>query len=201
VSGAHNATLRYDPLGRLYEIAGATGTTRFLYDGDALVAEYDTANALLSRYVHGSNAAADDPLIWYGAGARRWLHADHQGSIVAITNGAGGISSINTYDDWGIPSSVNAGRFRARHRRSIRKVPSYARSLVDRAGFEPAYGKPGQIYSLLPLTTRPPVQWSDIGRRVQWRKPSCLSTPGERRLKPARAPPSSRRSDARRRCP
>src|SRR4051812_42560129 len=30
--------------------------------------------------------------------------------------------------------------------------------MVDRAGFEPAYGKPGQIYSLLPLTTRPPVQ-------------------------------------------
>ena len=31
-------------------------------------------------------------------------------------------------------------------------------TVVDRAGFEPAYGKPGQIYSLLPLTTRPPVQ-------------------------------------------
>ena len=29
--------------------------------------------------------------------------------------------------------------------------------MVDRAGFEPAYGKPGQIYSLLPLTTRPPL--------------------------------------------
>jgi hypothetical protein len=28
--------------------------------------------------------------------------------------------------------------------------------MVVRAGFEPAYGKPGQIYSLLPLTTRPP---------------------------------------------
>jgi RHS repeat-associated protein len=111
VSGAHNATLRYDPTGRLYEVAGASGTTRFLYDGDALVAEYDTANALLSRYVHGSNAAADDPLIWYGAGATRWLHADHQGSIVGITNGAGGISSINTYDEWGIPGAVNAGRF------------------------------------------------------------------------------------------
>src|SRR5690349_16650042 len=32
--------------------------------------------------------------------------------------------------------------------------------MVDRAGFEPAYGKPGQIYSLLPLTTRPPVRGS-----------------------------------------
>ena len=32
------------------------------------------------------------------------------------------------------------------------------KGMVDRAGFEPAYGKPGQIYSLLPLTTRPPVR-------------------------------------------
>ena len=49
--------------------------------------------------------------------------------------------------------------------------------MVDRAGFEPAYGKPGQIYSLLPLTTRPPVQGaSDIGRRLQWRKGARLST-------------------------
>ena len=37
-------------------------------------------------------------------------------------------------------------------------LPETLGSMVDRAGFEPAYGKPGQIYSLLPLTTRPPVQ-------------------------------------------
>jgi hypothetical protein len=36
--------LRYDPLGRLYETSGgAAGITRFLYDGDALVAEYNIA--------------------------------------------------------------------------------------------------------------------------------------------------------------
>ena len=36
-----SATLRYDPLGRLYEVYGSdTAITRFLYDGDALVAEY-----------------------------------------------------------------------------------------------------------------------------------------------------------------
>jgi len=35
-SGAKNAQLRYDPLGRLYESSGAAGTTRFAYDGDAL---------------------------------------------------------------------------------------------------------------------------------------------------------------------
>ena len=46
-------------------------------------------------------------------------------------------------------------------------------SMVERAGFEPAYGKPGQIYSLLPLTTRPPLQGA---RRAQWRAAAMLST-------------------------
>ena len=40
---------------------------------------------------------------------------------------------------------------------SVLCVRSATYLMVDRAGFEPAYGKPGQIYSLLPLTTRPPV--------------------------------------------
>ncbi len=64
-SGATTATLSYDPLGRLYQTAGPSGagTTRFLYDGDELVAEYDGAGALLRRYVHG--AAVDDPIVWY----------------------------------------------------------------------------------------------------------------------------------------
>ena len=46
-------------------------------------------------------------------------------------------------------------------------------TVVERAGFEPAYGKPGQIYSLLPLTTRPPLQ---AVRRAKWLPPLLLST-------------------------
>jgi len=38
--GSTSAILRYDPLGRLYEVNGSsTGITRFLYDGDALAGE------------------------------------------------------------------------------------------------------------------------------------------------------------------
>jgi hypothetical protein len=73
-SGARTATLVYDPAGRLWLSDGAgTPTIRYLYDGDALVGEYDAAGALLRRYVHGSNAGADDPLIWYEGAATRWL--------------------------------------------------------------------------------------------------------------------------------
>ena len=91
----------------------ASASTRFLYDGDALVAEYDGAGGLTNRYVHGSNAATDDPLLWYvgaGTGTKRYLHADHLGSIVAATNSSGG-PTINAYDEYGIPGAANAGRF------------------------------------------------------------------------------------------
>jgi hypothetical protein len=82
-----------------------------LYDGDALVAEFDGVGAMSARHVHGGNAAADDPLVWYSGGTTRWLHSDHQGSIVAVTNGAGGSPTINTYDEYGIPGTGNSGRF------------------------------------------------------------------------------------------
>ena len=51
-------TLAYDPLGRLFQISGGSaGTTQFLYDGDELVAEYDSTGAILRRYVHGDRAS------------------------------------------------------------------------------------------------------------------------------------------------
>jgi len=115
VSGDHNATLAYDPLGRLYDVAAAAAT-RFLYDGDALVAEYDGAGTMRQRYVHGSDAGADDPMIWYTgpsiAGTIHWLHADERGSIVAAAGNSGALAGTpDSYDEWGIPAASNTGRF------------------------------------------------------------------------------------------
>ena len=46
------------------------------------------------------------------ASTRRSLHADHQGSIVAISTGSGGtLLTANTYDAYGVPGANNAGRF------------------------------------------------------------------------------------------
>ena len=60
-SGAGSATLFYDPLGRLFEVSGSvsgiSGTTRFLYDGDALVGEYDGVGTLVRRYMPMGMAA------------------------------------------------------------------------------------------------------------------------------------------------
>jgi RHS repeat-associated protein len=108
------ATLTYDPLGRLWQVVKGSANTRFLYDGDALVAEYDGGGTMTNRYVHGSNAAADDPLVWYvGANfaTARHLHADHLGSIVGITNCNASAPCIDAYDEYGVPGAANVGRF------------------------------------------------------------------------------------------
>ena len=70
-------TLRYDPLGRLHEVAGTSATTEFLWDGDALASEYDNAGTLLRRYAHGGQEGVDDPLVWTEAGGtHRLLHSE-----------------------------------------------------------------------------------------------------------------------------
>ncbi len=113
--GGANATLRYDPLGRLYEVVSGSTTRRFVYDGSDLIAEYNAAGTLQRRYVHGLGPG-DDPLLWFeGSGvsdsARRWLYADERGSIVAVTDTSGTVLSVNKYDEYGTPGAGNTGAF------------------------------------------------------------------------------------------
>ncbi|MEO1211831.1 MAG: RHS repeat-associated core domain-containing protein, partial [Cyanobacteria bacterium J06638_20] len=111
-SGGTAAMLDYDPKGRLSRLVSGGSTTRFLYDGDQLVAELDATGTILRRYVHG--AGVDDPLVWYEGAAltdKRYLTADERGSIINVSNSSGTSIRINSYDDWGIPSSLNLGRF------------------------------------------------------------------------------------------
>jgi RHS repeat-associated protein len=115
-SGAKTGTLKYDPLGRLWEATTSSGTVRFIYDGDRLIAEYATGASLLPqrRYVHGPGV--DEPLLWYegsavSAATRRYLHADHQGSVVAASLPSGAMQQVRYYDAYGITASGNALRF------------------------------------------------------------------------------------------
>ena len=113
-TGFRVINLAYDPKGRLLQSVGASGTTQFLYDGDALVGEYDSTGNLLRRYVHG--AGADEPLVGYegatvGASSRRFYYADHQASVVAVSDSSGNAIQVNTYDPYGVPTTGNGGRF------------------------------------------------------------------------------------------
>ena len=105
------ATLSYYPDGALYQTMGSAAT-RFLYDDDQIVAEYDGSNNLLRRYVEGP--AIDEMLVWYegtGTSARNWLLGDHEGSVIAGTDQSGVVQFFNSYDEYGQPGTSNVGRF------------------------------------------------------------------------------------------
>jgi RHS repeat-associated protein len=112
VSRSGGVTLSYDPDGRLWQVSAPSGTTRFLYDGDRLVEEMSGTGQPQRGYIHGPGT--DEPLLWsqfVGTVANNYLHADHQGSIVAVVDEAGNPVPINGYDAWGIPNAGNLGRF------------------------------------------------------------------------------------------
>src|SRR5439155_13514064 len=90
------------------------GGLAFMYEGDHILAELNLSNLsqIARRYVFGANV--DEPLVWYegsGTSDRRFLHQDERGSVVAVTNSSGTVLNVNTYDEYGIPRSTNAGRF------------------------------------------------------------------------------------------
>ena len=113
-TGFRTINMAYDPKGRLFQSVGPNDSSQFLYDGDALVAEYDTSGNLKRRYVHGSGV--DEPLVGYegatvSASLRRYYFADQQGSVVATSDSAGNETQLNTYDPYGVPASGNTSRF------------------------------------------------------------------------------------------
>lgn len=127
-SGGKTATLTYDPLGRLYQVSNGSGTTRFLYDGDRLILEYNSSGVVQRRYVHGANV--DEPMVWYegstvSSSARRYLHADHQGSIIATTNSVGSMLNLGTYDAYGVTSAPTSWRFQYTGQAAIQQVGLY----------------------------------------------------------------------------
>ena len=114
-SGPVAMTLSYDPTGRLQQSVVNGTTTQFLYDGDALVAEYDGSGNVLRRYVHGPGV--DNPLIWFegsavGSSNANYLIPDRQGSIVGAATTAGALGTILSYDPDGTPNSWGGSGFR-----------------------------------------------------------------------------------------
>lgn len=112
--GAVASSFIYDPRGRLFESTISGTKTQYLYDGDALSAEYDSAGVMQRRYIHSNRV--DEPLVQYNSstlGTTQWryLHADHQGSIIAQSDVNGTVLSTAAYDSYGIPRSGNVDRF------------------------------------------------------------------------------------------
>lgn len=144
VSGVSAMPLAYDPLGRLKQTTSGATTTRFLYDGDRLVGEYNaTGTTVTARYAHG--AGVDQPLVWYEGATltdRRWLHADAQGSIIAVSGATGAlVGSRYSYSPYGEPDAANGwggSRFRYTGQISLRHAPLWH---YKARAYDPALGR------------------------------------------------------------
>ena len=116
VSGAGiDVDLAYDAKGRLAKESVSSGTgddTQFAYAGTQLIAEYNGANTLQRRFVHGPGS--DEPIVWYegtGTATKFYMMADHQGSIIGYTDASGTVTDKNSYSPEGVPADTNVGRF------------------------------------------------------------------------------------------
>jgi RHS repeat-associated protein len=120
------ASFAYDTVGRLATTTNAGVAAKYMYDGDDLVAEYNSANTLVRRYIHGPGI--DEPLAWYEGAAlatKRYFQADHQGSIIAVTDQAGAPISQFSYGPYGEPSSLTGSEFRYTGQRLVAGVGLY----------------------------------------------------------------------------
>lgn len=125
VSGSTSLGLTYDPLGRLRQTTSGSAVTQFVYDGDQLIAEYSGTGAMLHRYVHG--AGIDEPLVSYNGASltsRRWLMADHQGSIISEHDGFQEVVR-NRYSPYGEPQTWSGARFRYTGQIALPEVKLY----------------------------------------------------------------------------
>ena len=95
---------RYDFAGRRVKktVYGSPGVvTKYAYDGDQVIAEYDGSDTLLRRFFYGPGI--DEPISMYdvSGGKWYWYHYDGLGSVVALSNVNGEIVERYSYDVFG----------------------------------------------------------------------------------------------------
>ena len=105
------ATYRADGLGRRIEKIVNGVSTRFIYDQEDLLFEFDGTNTLTARWLHGPGI--DEPLMLerdlnnngvFDVSEQFFYHADGLGSILALTNTAGVVVESYRYDAFGQPT-------------------------------------------------------------------------------------------------
>jgi len=116
VNDSRVASYRYDYLGRRIRKTeySSQKTTRYVYDGEQIVAEFDVnsvtqVQTLRRRFFYGPGI--DEPICMLIAAnsAKFYYHYDGLGSVVAISNNSGKIVERYSYDVFGEPTIRDSG--------------------------------------------------------------------------------------------
>jgi len=103
-----DARYDYDVEGRLQKVNYNGTVTTYRYFGADRIAEYNAANVVQRRYVHG--VGTDEAVVQFegtGFADKRFFVQNYQGSVVAMANTAGTVSALYKYGAYGEPYDVN----------------------------------------------------------------------------------------------
>ena len=98
-SGQPTQTYAYDDQGRRVRKTVGSAATSYLYDGPDIIGEYTTWASPTAGTTHGP--ATDDSLLRATATMAQYFHQDGLGSVVVVSNPAGGTDGAVRYDAWG----------------------------------------------------------------------------------------------------
>ena len=97
-NGQTVGTYTYDFAGRRVTKTADGITTKYYYDGDHVIAEYE-GGSLARKYVYGPGI--DEPIRMITSGDSYYYHHNRQGSIVALSDSSGDIVENYQYDAFG----------------------------------------------------------------------------------------------------
>ncbi len=98
------ASYKYDPFSRRIEKNVNGIITKYLYDGEDIVIEYDGNGNMIAKYTHG--LGIDESLSMEKNGQSYYYHQDGLGSITALTDGVGDLAHRYEYNAYGKITSV-----------------------------------------------------------------------------------------------
>ncbi len=101
----HAAAYVYDPLGRRTSKTADGATTKYVHDGLRVIAEYDSTDNLLRRYVYSD--LIDDPICMKKGSASYSYHFDGSGSVAALSDASGKVAEHYAYSPYGIANEAS----------------------------------------------------------------------------------------------
>jgi len=99
VTPSDTISFTYDPLGRRISKTDSSGTTKYYYDGDHVIEEYNGSGMLLRKFIYSSGI--DKPIMMDDGTNQYYYHFDGLGSVKEITSSSGSIIEKYLYDVYG----------------------------------------------------------------------------------------------------